>query len=328
MTTTANPLVSVLTPFYNEAPYLRQCIESVLAQTYPNFEYLLVDNASTDGSNRIAEEYAARDSRVRLISRNQHVAISENLNHAAAAAAPAAKYIKYCFGDDWLYPECLAQMLLKLETNPQVGSVCAYTLIGDEVYPYGPRYDESVLSGREAARRYLLSDRPMFGTVTASMFRAEVVRERTDFFNPLRIADDIEIELASFLSWNFAFVHQVLSFTRRERPSNSTKMTRLVLLQAGPLICLHKYGATFLEPHELRTRYRLIRSRYGRDLAAGMLRSGFSELLRVHRQELANSGVPFPTRNLLIGLIYVAGQALRHPIRGYQAFRRERTQAT
>ena len=59
------PLVSVVTPFYNTDRYLAECIESVLSQTYRNFEYVLVDNHSTDRSGVIAAEYARRDSKVR-----------------------------------------------------------------------------------------------------------------------------------------------------------------------------------------------------------------------------------------------------------------------
>ena len=59
------PLVSVLTPVYNCEKYLRTCIESVLAQTYTNWEYVIVNNCSTDGTLAIAQEYAAADSRIR-----------------------------------------------------------------------------------------------------------------------------------------------------------------------------------------------------------------------------------------------------------------------
>ena len=52
------PLVSVVTPFHNEAPYLRECIASVVAQTWPRLEYILLDNASDDGSGEIAAECA------------------------------------------------------------------------------------------------------------------------------------------------------------------------------------------------------------------------------------------------------------------------------
>jgi Glycosyl transferase family 2 len=74
------PLVSVVTPFYNTEPYLAQCIESVLAQTYPHFEFILMDNCSTDGSGEIAESYARRDPRIRLIRCTQFLSQLANYN--------------------------------------------------------------------------------------------------------------------------------------------------------------------------------------------------------------------------------------------------------
>ena len=64
MATAAQPFLSVVTPFYNTQAYLKECIESVLGQSYRNFEYILVDNCSNDGSLDIAEYYAKRDSRI------------------------------------------------------------------------------------------------------------------------------------------------------------------------------------------------------------------------------------------------------------------------
>jgi len=63
----STPLVSIITPFYNTERYLAECIESVLAQTYRNWEYILVNNQSTDISRSIAEHYVAIDARLRLI---------------------------------------------------------------------------------------------------------------------------------------------------------------------------------------------------------------------------------------------------------------------
>src|SRR5215510_4357832 len=76
------PLVSVLTPFYNTAAYLSECIESVLKQTYTEFEYILADNCSTDGSAEIADNYARQDSRIRLIRYSDFVAQLPNYNRA------------------------------------------------------------------------------------------------------------------------------------------------------------------------------------------------------------------------------------------------------
>ncbi len=73
-----NPLVSVITPVYNGAAYLQECVQSVLAQTYENFEYLIVDNCSTDGSFKIAKKAAATDRRINVIRCQDHVGIIQN----------------------------------------------------------------------------------------------------------------------------------------------------------------------------------------------------------------------------------------------------------
>ena len=60
------PFVSIVTPVYNTEKYLAECIDSVLAQTYQNWEYIIVDNCSTDKSPLIAESYACKDSRIKI----------------------------------------------------------------------------------------------------------------------------------------------------------------------------------------------------------------------------------------------------------------------
>jgi glycosyltransferase involved in cell wall biosynthesis len=91
----AEPFVTVVSPFYNTADYLRECIESVLNQSYKNFEYLLVNNKSTDGSREIALEFACKDKRVRLIDNDQFVSQLENYNGALKQIDPRSKYVKF-----------------------------------------------------------------------------------------------------------------------------------------------------------------------------------------------------------------------------------------
>src|SRR5271163_333260 len=88
------PLVSVVTPFFNTAPYLAECIESVLAQSYSEFEYILMDNCSTDGSGEIAKTYAGRDPRIRLIRCSEFVSQLKNYNRALAEISDASQYCK------------------------------------------------------------------------------------------------------------------------------------------------------------------------------------------------------------------------------------------
>src|SRR4030095_4995561 len=71
LSTTASPLVSVVTPVYNGERYLAECIESVLAQTYQNWEYIIVNNCSTDRTREIGESYGRKDERIRIHNNRQ-----------------------------------------------------------------------------------------------------------------------------------------------------------------------------------------------------------------------------------------------------------------
>ncbi|MBV9171190.1 MAG: glycosyltransferase, partial [Chloroflexi bacterium] len=88
------PLVSVVTPVYNGAEHLAECIESVLRQTYPNWEYVIVDNASSDGSADVAEHYSARDSRIRVIRAREFVDVHRSHNRALRASDARSRYCK------------------------------------------------------------------------------------------------------------------------------------------------------------------------------------------------------------------------------------------
>src|SRR6476659_5517412 len=96
--------VSVVTPFFNTADYLAQCIESVMGQTLTDFEYLLVNNHSTYGSREIAVEYAKADRRVRLIDNPRHLGQGDNYNRALAMISVESMWVKLIQADDVLYP--------------------------------------------------------------------------------------------------------------------------------------------------------------------------------------------------------------------------------
>src|SRR5688572_13422291 len=100
----SQPLVSIVTPVYNEEQYLAECIESVLSQTYRNWDYTIVDNCSTDASLAIAQRYAAADARIRVIRNAQFLTALQNCNAALRQISPGSKYCKVVLGDDWIYP--------------------------------------------------------------------------------------------------------------------------------------------------------------------------------------------------------------------------------
>src|SRR6476660_9156223 len=122
------PLVSVLTPVYNGEQYLAECIDSVLAQTYQNWEYCIVNNCSTDRTLDIAQKYADKDKRIRIHNNTTFVGCDANGNIAFRQISPNSKYCKVVHADDWLFSDCIMQMVELAEANPNVAIVGAYAL--------------------------------------------------------------------------------------------------------------------------------------------------------------------------------------------------------
>ena len=113
-------LISVIVPVYNVSPYLRECIDSILLQTYQMMEIILVDDGSTDGSGEICDEYATRDERIHVIHQtNQGVGAARNEGLAAAAG----DYIGWVDSDDTINSK-MYQRLVEAEADIAVCSFC------------------------------------------------------------------------------------------------------------------------------------------------------------------------------------------------------------
>src|SRR5690242_9547360 len=117
------PLVSILTPVYNGEKHLAQCIRSILAQDYTNFEYIIVNNCSTDKTLEIAESFARQDPRIRIHNNTEFLSVVDNHNNAFSLIPEDAKYCKIVGADDWLYPNCISELVKVAEEYPTVGMV-------------------------------------------------------------------------------------------------------------------------------------------------------------------------------------------------------------
>src|SRR5262245_33443773 len=119
-----NPsVVSVVTPVYNGGPFIAECVESVLAQTYDAFEYVICDNHSTDDTGSIVARYAREDRRIRVVRPDRFLPQIANWNLAVGHAAPASTYLKFVEADDTLAPSCLERMVALGDDNPSVGVI-------------------------------------------------------------------------------------------------------------------------------------------------------------------------------------------------------------
>ena len=285
------PFVSVITPFYNTAPYLAECIESVLAQTYSQFEYILVDNCSTDGSGEIAETYAQCDPRIRLIRRSQLLPQLQNYNDALAKISDYSKYCKIVQADDWVFPECLQLMVRAFEQSKSIGLVSSYWLEGNALCGSGYPLQTPILRGRECAGWFLRTEIRIFGSQTTVMYRSSLVRDHKPFYNvAFPYAADLEKCMEILERWDFGFVYQVLSFTRRDNESINSSLGPFAPYQLHLYIITQRYAPIFLEATAAASVRRTSKRKYYRLLARAALQLRGPEFWRFHKIELKALG--------------------------------------
>lgn len=102
-------LVSIITPSYNSSEYIAETIESIIAQTYKNWELLITDDCSSDSSREVIRSYAEKDSRIKLLSLSKNSGAGVARNNSIEAAK--GKFIAFCDSDDRWYPEKLSKQL-------------------------------------------------------------------------------------------------------------------------------------------------------------------------------------------------------------------------
>jgi glycosyltransferase involved in cell wall biosynthesis len=321
-------MISVVTPFYNTAPYLGACIESVLAQTFTDFEYILVNNRSTDGADAIARRYAALDSRIRVVDNERFVSQVQNYNGALRQVSRGSRYCKVVQADDWLHPDCLRSMAEVAERNPRVALVSAYNMLGDDVYLTGLPVRQEVFAGRDVCRLFFLRNVYVFGSPTAVMMRSDVVRARHDFYRTDCPFEDADIGFQLLQDNDFAFVHQVLTYTRRDHESLMTKIETYHSGLLTRLLMLRRYGHAFLDDAEYAACWREVSGRYRRKLGESAVRLREADFWQFQRTALASEG-------LTLNQLSIAGHAalyvlsvLLNPLQSTQRVFERATRAT
>jgi glycosyltransferase involved in cell wall biosynthesis len=307
MDTTGQPLVSIVTPMFNEEKHVASCIESLLAQTYQNWECLIADNCSTDSSSQIVDAYAERDPRIRVERNDRCLRAVENFNCALRKISRSSKYCKIVFADDFIFPECLEQMVRVAERQPTVGIVGAYGLQGCQVMWAGLPYPSEVVPGREICRKLFLEGLYVFGTATSLLFRAELVRNRDPFFDESNLHSDSDTCLALLKSCDFGFVNQILTYTRVRDASLHAFSTEFNTFLAGRLHDLVAHGPDYLTQEEYQYCLKVKLKEYYNYLGWGLLHRRGKSFWKYHRAKMEAAGVGFSRAR-------VAGRALTRVI--------------
>ena len=319
------PVVSIVTPVYNGEQFLRECVESVLRQTWTDFEYLIVDNESTDGTLELARRYEREDLRVRVLTPSGFVSADENANRALRAISPDAAFVKVVHADDWIYPECVAKMVALAAAHPSVGIVSAYRRVGEEVDLVGLPRELEVISGEDVGRSALLGG-PLpylFGSPTSLLLRADLVRGRPEFYsldNPHQ--SDQEACLDLLAESDLGFVHDVLTFTRRHDESESPFYTSVGARFPCSLRLLTSYAARYLSPEDRQRKLAVRLVEYALYVVSRPRRLFDREFRSYHATELRYLAPRIRMQDVVAG---IARQTLGYPRR---SLRRSATRAT
>lgn len=204
-------LVSIIVPIYNAEKYLDSCIQSVLRQTYTNWELILIDDGSTDKSGRIAEEYGFADERI-TVFRQKNLGVSLARNQGIDEAT--GNYVVFLDADDELIEDCLAKTVnIAEETNADV--VAGRSCENQELFQ-----DRIIWTGAEALENSL-KDHLFTYSACAKLIRREFIG-KTRFTPDIRINEDSYFVFQLLCKQNvFVLTNDVIYFYRANSESSS-----------------------------------------------------------------------------------------------------------
>jgi glycosyltransferase involved in cell wall biosynthesis len=188
----SNPLISVITPVYNRAKYLPECINSILSQSYENFEFIIIDDKSTDGTNEIIKNYASKDSRIIVLKNDKNIGATISFNRGLGISK--GKYIARMDSDDISLPKRFEKQIsiFQFWSNLDVLGTGAI-LIDQNGNTIGKK---QFASNYEEIKKTLNFGVPVFDP--SVMIKSNLLKESGGFDERLAPADDYHLWLTLF----------------------------------------------------------------------------------------------------------------------------------
>lgn len=220
------PCVSLLVTVYNRAGFLGQTLKSILASDFSDFEVVVVDDCSTDGSADVVQQIAESDSRIRFYRNEKN--LGDYGNRMQAASFATGRYIKYVDSDDLIYPHTLKLMVHAMERNESLALAVSHSLPEEEEpYPW-------ILTPSESYRKHFLGRGCFACGPTGAIIRRSAFEEVGGFRPEWRVLSDIELWLRLGAKWPVALLPPGLVWWRRHSGQEfSGKDARLVYLKRG-----------------------------------------------------------------------------------------------
>lgn len=213
----SQPLISVILPTYNGSRYLREAIDSCVAQTYQNWELIVVDDCSTDATPTIVAGYVSHDPRIKSIRHqvNKKLPTALNTGHAAARG----DYLTWTSDDNKFLPLAIEKMTRFLQDNPRVGLVYTDCVLIDEVGRYLRDY-----SAQPASRLAYMN-----ALAGCFLYRRAVYETLGGYDTELFLAEDYEYWLRAYRQFELAPLHKTLYEYRWHDQSLTKSANRLAI---------------------------------------------------------------------------------------------------
>jgi glycosyltransferase involved in cell wall biosynthesis len=219
----ASPKVSVLIPVYNSERYLAECLDSILAQDFRDYEILIADDGSTDNSRELIKAYAAKDARIRWWQNPQNLGLTQN--HNACLREARGEFIKFVHQDDtFLQPSVLARMVEILQQDATVSLVgTGSNLIDEQGRVLAVRnnfHHTGTRDGKDTIVTCMETNQNLIGEPTAVMFRKSQAGRGLD--ERYRQIVDMEFWFHLLEQGRFAYLAEPL-FAYRVHPQQATE---------------------------------------------------------------------------------------------------------
>ena len=228
--------ICVATPVFNTEKYIADAIESILSQTYQDFEFIIIDDCSTDNTYNIVQHYANKDHRISLLKNDVNLGIAGNRNKILSLVK--SKYLAWQDADDISLPKRLQHQYEFLECHPNVGILGGYLQIFDQNGDLGLRKypaDDAYL--RKIIFRYSPVAQP------GAMVRVSALKEMGNYDLDYPPAEDLDMSFRLGARYKFANLQETV-IRYRENNSSAT-YTKLKTMEINTIKIRKKYAKGF-----------------------------------------------------------------------------------
>ena len=224
-------LVSVIIPAYNIEEYIGRCLDSVLSQTYENLEIIVVDDGSSDGTGKILDDYERKDSRIKVIHK-ENGGVSSARNKGLDVATGG--YIGFVDGDDLIAPEMYETLVNLLEEEDADIAHCGYQMVFPDRVDYYYNTGKRKVQTRKEGLKDLLSGEMIEPGLVNKLYRKNVIKDhRLD--ETVKINEDLLMNYQVFKNSRKSVYYDITPYSYMIRKSSATGSNALSIKREDSL---------------------------------------------------------------------------------------------